>query len=332
MRALALLSSMAVLLGCPSPPRRPPLAPAPPVLDVVERAQLRRLFPLKGNVVPEQAVRLYVDAACAGPVYLQTTGVALREGVQIELVAGVENVFSADAVSSEGGVSGCSNAIVVTWVRPLVPGIPSLTLTPRSPSKATSFLLKGAVNSFARAQLHETDCSTPVLEELDSERFYLNGFTIEVPRDGSRTLAVNSINLDEYSPCAAISAINDSTPPAFQARLASPTPSSNPAAFISFTGERVTHQVFDGLACSGPELLPCSSCDGPAYYFWDGTAGRDHFELFFSADCTGEANWVSGGPLIDGLQTSGLRGFVTVRGIRLDGGVDPCSNAVALIP
>ena len=114
MRSLALLSSLALLLGCPSPPRRPPLSPAPPVLDAVERAQVLRHFLLGGNVVPEHAVRIYVDSACAGPVYLQTTGAALREGVSIELVAGVENVFSADAVSSEGGVSACSNAIVVT--------------------------------------------------------------------------------------------------------------------------------------------------------------------------------------------------------------------------
>ena len=61
-------------------------------------------------------------------------------------------------------------------------------------------------------------------------------------------------------------------------------------------------------------------------------AGRDHFELFFSVDCSGVANWISAGSLIDGLELSGLRGVVTTRGIRLDGGADPCSNAVALSP
>lgn len=260
MRAPLLLLLM--LVGCSAPPRHRPQVPAPPVLDPVERLQRARIFLLRGNVVPDVAVRLYADSACAGPVYLQTTGVALREGVQVELIRGVDNVFSADALSGEGGVSVCSSSIVMNYLPLMPPGEPTVTLTPPSPSAARLFTLTGAIDGFARAQLHLGDCSGVVIAELDPQAFFSPGFVVEAPLNDSRTIGVDAIDDDLRSTCVLVTVTNDLVPPVFQARLASPTPTSNAAGFIVLTGEPVFAFVSDGPDCGGPWASYCAYCTG----------------------------------------------------------------------
>lgn len=260
------------LAGCvPRGPSAPPV-PAPPVLDEAAPEQRRRMFLLRGNVSPEAMVRLFTDSACAGPVFLQMTGEALRQGVQVELIAGTDNVFTADAISAEGGVSVCSAPLSLRYLPAQRPGQPSVRLSPNSPSTVTQFVLKGAIDAFARAQLHEGNCSTPVVSELDAERFFSIGFPVEAPVNGSRTVAVDAVNEDQRSVCVAVTAINDSQAPVFSARLASPTPSSNRWGYVAFTGDRLAQvQVYDGPGCGGNRLQSCANCFGVAVPFTPGT-------------------------------------------------------------
>lgn len=379
MRAAWLL----LLLGCSPPARYPPAVPAPPVLDEAAPVLHRRLFVLRGNVSPDAVVRLYLDSSCAGPVYRQLAGAALQEGVEVELITGVDNVFTADAVSQEGGVSACSRPLSVRYVPAQRPGQPSVSLTPQSPSRSWVFTLRGAIDLFARAQLHEDDCSTPVVRELDAERFFSTGFEVVVKINGARTLAVDAVNGDQRSGCVVVTATNDSLPPVFSARLASPTPTSSQYAWLVLKGERVVASVHYGLNCGGDAFSSCSNCYGNPVFFspfstefsvrgtdeagnstclpgskpwqYDATVpeaqaivllpgnppqaevpvGLEYVELFHSADCSGlrltDYPWAVAW---DGVYLPGSpqTGFVTARGIRPDGGVDPCSNALPLGP
>ncbi len=370
-----------LLAGCAR--RGPPAAPvpAPPVLDTVAPEQHRRMFLLRGNVSPEAVVRLFTDSACAGPVYLRTTGVALREGLEVELIAGTDNVFSADAIGAEGGVSPCSNAVSLKYVPAVRPGQPSVRLTPNSPNSTTQFHVQGAIDSFARAQLHEGNCSSPVLAELDANAFFSPGFPVEAPVNGSRTVAVDAVNEDERSLCVAVTAINDSTPPVVVARLASPTPSSSRSGYVVITGDQLAGaSIYQERCIVGPALFTCGSCGIAMVTFPPGTTdfavlawdqagnsncvpgskpwafdpatpepqpivllpgdppqaevpvGVEWAELFYSADCSGEVMFRQDGwnLAFDGvyLPLRPYTGPVTMHGMRWDGGVDPCSNAL----
>ena len=369
-----------LLVGCAAREPYPPAVPAPPVLDPVAPVQHRRMFKLRGNVAADAAVRLYTDSACAGPVYLQTTGVSLKEGVEVELITGVDNAFSADAVSGEGGVSACSQPLTLQYVPALRPGQPSVSVMPTSPSNATRFTLRGAIDSFARAQLHEGTCSGPVLGELDAAAFFNTGFPVDAPVNGSHTVAVDAVNDDQRSVCVAVTVINDSRPPQFSARLASPTPSSNGLAYVVLSGEPVRADVYEGPSCAGTRLGSC--CSSPIPFFpstttfsvlgsdgagnttcvmgskaWEYDAsvpleqaivllpgnptqvevpvGPWYVEVFFNADCSAPLWWTDLPTELAnrGLYLAGFSpGFVTARGVRADGGVDPCSNAVPVGP
>ena len=371
------------LAGCVPRSPAPPPVPAPPVLDAAAPEQRRRMFLLRGNVSPEAMVRLFTDSACAGPVYLQVTGEALRQGVQVELIAGIDNVFSADAISAQGGVSVCSQPLSVRYAPAQRPGQPSVRLSPNPPSNFTQFVLKGAIDTFARAQLHEGDCSTPVVSELDAASFFSTGFPVEAPLDGSHTVAVDAVNEDQHSVCVAVTAINDSTPPVFTARLASPTPSSGLQGYVVISGDRLAQALFfPGPDCTGQQLQRCSNCYGAVTPFypdttefsvlgWDeaGNAscalgskpwafdptvpeeqpilllpgdppqaevrvGLDSTELFYSADCTGEVMVRQDAPslVFNGLYLPlrPFQGSISMRGVRRDGGLDPCSNPLAV--
>ncbi len=381
MRAALLL----LLVGCSPPARHPPEIPAPPVLDAAAPLQHRRMFSLRGNVSPEALVRLYVDFACAGPVYLRTSGVALREGVEVELIIGVDNVFSAEAVSPEGGVSACSSPLTLRYVPTPAPGLPSVSVTPQSPSKETTFTLRGAIDASARAQLHDDHCGTPVLGELDAAAFFNTGFRVEAPVNGTRIVAVKAIIDEQGSGCVQLRVTNDSLAPEFTVRLASPTPSSNGSAYVILSATDVAGaQVYDGPSCEGTPfsgaLLPCcpsiipfpqttttfsvlgtdvagnASCaTGSKAWQYDAAVpeaqaivllpgappraevpvGPWYVEVFDNADCTAPASWADspGAVAANGLYLSAVTtGFATARGVRADGGLDPCSNAVALGP
>lgn len=262
MRWLTLL----VLMACGRPAPRPPGLPSVPVLDEAAPVQHRRLFTLRGVAADEVVVRVFTDSACAGPVYLQTTGAALREGVKVELVPGVENVFSANAVSARGATSGCSSPLRLRYVEAIRPGRPSVETRPSSPSTATHFAVVGATESFARVRLYEGTCSTSPLAELSAAEFFEPGFPVDVPVNGSRFLALDAVNEDLTSACQTLVLSNDDVPPRFGVRLASPSPSPQQEAYVQFTGDLERIRVYAYPGCIG-ELTSCFGCWYTQLYF-----------------------------------------------------------------
>lgn len=249
-----------VLVACGRPAPRPPGLPPVPVLDEAAPEQHRRLFTLRGVAADDVAVRVFADSACAGPVYLQTTGAALREGVKVELVAGVENVLSANAVSTLGAVSGCSPPLRLRYVEAIRPGRPSVESRPSSPSRATHFAVVGAVERFARVRLFEGSCTTSPLAELSASDFFEPGFPVDVPVNGSRVMAVDAVNEDMASLCVAFVLTNDSVPTHLGVRLASPSPSPQQSAYVQFTGGVEQVRVYERPGCTGRELHSCYRC------------------------------------------------------------------------
>lgn len=389
MRAV-LPALLALLAGCPPAAPRPPGPPAAPVLVGTAEVQRRRLFLLRGAATDEVVVRLFADTACAGPVLLETTGPELREGVTVELVAGADNVFSANAVSSRGLTSDCSAPVPIPYVPSPRPGLPSVSSVPPSPSNALRFSLVGAADLGARVRLHEGSCDAPVLAELSATEFFDPGFTVELAPDSTRFFAVNAANEDVISPCAYATVTNDRTPPLFSLRLGSPTPSPQAKGWLVYRGEVEFARVHLSPDCSGSVVTTCARCVGALVDFppdastdfsvlsWDQAgnstcvqgpepwvhdpsrsedeavvlvpevpmpgeftqptaqvaAGRGMVELFRSADCSGlVALELPAFQLIfNGLSLPGAQdaGFVTARSYKLDGGADPCSNALLL--
>ncbi|MDP1827708.1 MAG: hypothetical protein Q8L48_30830 [Archangium sp.] len=254
------LGLVVVLVACGRPAPRAPGLPSVPVLDEAAPVQHRRVFTLRGVAADEVLVRVFTDSACAGPVYLQTTGAGLREGVKVELVRGLENVLSANAVSALGAVSECSSPLRLRYLAALRPGRPSVESRPRSPSTGTHFVVAGSAEGFARVRLSEGTCTTPPLAELSAAEFFEPGFSIDVPVNGSRVIAVDAVNEDMASPCEVLVLTNDATPPRFEVRLASPSPSPRQQAYVHFTGELGEVRLFESPGCTGPVLTACSSC------------------------------------------------------------------------
>jgi hypothetical protein len=264
MRAALLLL---LLTACPAPLSRPP-APAVPVLVEAPELQRRRVFTLRGSAADDVTVRIFVDTACAGPVYLQTTGAGLVQGVPVELVAGADNVFSVDAVSSRGISSPCSPPLRVRYLPSVPPGRPSLDSRPPSPSRELHFQLVGAADLGTRVQLHAFGgCDNPVLAELSATAFFEVGFPVEVPENGTAFFSVAAVNEDSASTCVSIVLINDRTPPQFLVRLGSPTPSPQREAWLLFSGEgggggrdAVNYELYAGAGCTGELLGSCAGC------------------------------------------------------------------------
>lgn len=250
-----------VLLGACVPQVAPPATPpAAPVLDPGSGEQHRRIFNLRGVVAADATVRVFTDSACAGPVYRQVTGSQLAQGVPVELLAGPENVFAANAVSSLGATSPCSAPVRIHYVPAVRPARPSLASRPDSPSRQTHFAMVGSTDLFARVRLHEGACSGPALAELSGTDFYDVGFGVDVPVNGWKQFAVDAVNEDETSDCAVVSVANDRVAPIFTARLGSPTPSPQQRSWVVIEGETAFFNILEGSDCSGPSLQTCSNC------------------------------------------------------------------------
>ena len=388
----ALPGLLLLLSGCPPPAPPAPSTPAAPVLVDAPGVLRRRLFLLRGAAADDVVVRLYSDSACAGPVNLQTSAASLREGLTVELVAGSDNFFSADAVSSRGVSSRCSAPLRVRYVPALPPGRPSVDSRPPSPSSELQFRVVGAADLGTRVQLHDRSCNERVLAELSATEFFEVGFPVDVPPHGVRMVAVAAVNEDTASECVLLFLSNDSTPPFITVRLGSPTPAPLTHGWLVFTGDAERYRVQAGSDCTGDDLASCTSCtvlpvefpadastrfsvlgmdsagnsrcvpaDEPWVHdpslpeeqavvllpgvFIPGFVPEPRIEvpfarlvvqIFLSDDCSGQV-MQERRPfelIVNGLELPARPdgGFVTARSIRLDGGWDPCSNALFYSP
>ena len=389
-RALAVFAGLA-LAACQRPSVPALAVPAAPVLDAVDGVQHRRLFSLRGVAATEVTVRLFADSACAGPVYLQGTGAELQQGLRVVLIAGVDNYFSANAVSVLGATSACSAPLQLTYVSALRPVRPSVSVQPVSPSQERVFTVSGITDPMTRVQLHESSCLTPVVAELSADGFS-TGFTVEVAPNASFTVALDAVNEDSTSDCVTWVLINDTLPPRTSVMLASPSPSPQLSAYVVLGGEIERTWLFGSLDCGGvmlawgarDSMLTPSFPAGAATAFsvlsadladnmvcvpgdrlWENDPslpeeeavvlipqapvfgsltvpfmqvpmGRLRLQVFLSEDCSGQPLFESSAfpAAIEGLYLHQPldAGFLTARTTRMDGGVDPCSNAVPWQP
>ena len=257
MRWLVLL----LFSGCGPPVRRAPVAPEAPVFDAVSGEQHRRLFNLRGAVATQTTVRVFADTACAGPVYRQVSAADFTQGVPIELLTDIDNVFSANAVSSVGATSACSAPVRLRYVPVPRPGRPSAVSHPDSPSWQTHFMLAGSSDQSASVRLHANSCSNPVLGELSATDFFSPGFPVDVPVNGSRQFAIDALSEDQTSDCEFVRVASDQVPPVFTTRLGSPTPSPQQRGWVVIEGDMSFFSVKASPDCTGPNLTACFNCN-----------------------------------------------------------------------
>lgn len=248
-----------VFAACSAPTPLVPGAPAVPLLEPAAAQVYRRAFTLLGAAPAAAVVRLFVDEACAGPVFLEVSPDALAAGLKLELVEG-DNVFSAHTVSSAGLVSACSTPVRVRFVSLPVPVTPQFTVFPSLYASTRVFTVKGTVGEYVSVvQLHDLDCQQPVLDTLTPERYRDEGFIITFTRDSSRRLALDVLDINgQRSSCAMTFVTSDQTPPErVDLQFRSPTPSNQNSAYLDiYSPDSV--EVRLGPACTGPLGALCS--------------------------------------------------------------------------
>ena len=248
-----------VIAACSAPPPMVPGAPPVPLLEPAAAQVYRRAFTLLGAAPGAAVLRLFVDEACAGPVFLEVSSEALAAGLKLDLVEG-DNVFSAHAVSSAGLVSACSTPVRVRFVSLPVPVTPQFTVFPSETASTRVFTVKGTVGEYVSVvQLHDLDCQQPVLDTLTPERFRDEGFIITFARDGSRRLALDVLDINgQRSSCAMTFVTSDQTPPErVDLQFRSPTPSNQNSAYLEiYSPDSVEIRL--GPECTGPLGALCS--------------------------------------------------------------------------
>jgi hypothetical protein len=213
---------------------------------------------LRGIAPEGTRVRLYFDEACAGPSFDEVSAEALADGIDLALVVGVPNVVTAQAVGPTGLVSSCSEPVRVTVEGVGLTEIPSISVSPSSPSRKTTFVITGVATPGSRVRLHALSCQEEVLAELSAAEYETRGFTVEVGPNTTLWWAVDAIDgFDEVTGCSHLmQTINDSTPPRYaQFRIMSPNPSSRTTAWVRLNGDFTHAQFVLAAACAGaPEL------------------------------------------------------------------------------
>lgn len=259
------LPALVLLLSCARPTGVPEvLVPPPPELAPLPETVSVRSAVLRGEARDAVVVRLYVDDACAGPVWAEQTADTLVVGFGVELVPG-ENVFTARSVSASGGVSGCA-APVRTRLEVLgLPDAPSeLWATPGWTAASLHFTVHGVAPEGTRVRLHGGDaCDGPVVAELSPRAFFEQGFAIDLaPGTVQQWVNLDVVSSAELaSACTRRLLVVDLQPPVLTLTWASPLPSSEPSAWVRVRGDFATATLFEGRDCAGAQLGSCQGGD-----------------------------------------------------------------------
>lgn len=233
--------------------------PVAPEFEAAEPVSLHRKVVLRGHAEDQVVVRLFAAENCLGPTYRQVAATDFASGVEVELVSGQENVFSAHAVSNRGLVSECTASLRIQFPhvsRPEMPVVDREGLRP-SPQK-TRFVVKGKAEEGALVRLHKFWCEEAPLSVLSSPDFENVGFTIDVGVNTEQVFALDAVVADRVSECAGpFFLLNDEIPPSARARLASPSPSLQRSAYIRVDIEVGASVDFfsTGLDCGGERLV-----------------------------------------------------------------------------
>ncbi len=262
-----LLVLAVVLGGCTPPPPPAPAAPEAPVLDLgPEPLVYRRAHRLTGVAPGGTVVRVFVDAACAGPVYLEVTAEGLAGGVEVELLDKAENVFSALAIGPTGLVSSCSAPVQVRLAQLTPPRAPTLMAFPFSSTSSAHFTIKGSAQENTRVRLHSLGmCSAPILAELSAADFEMTGFGVDVPSEGTHSFAADVVDaVNEVSACSAalLLTIDHTSPRWASLALGSPSPSTQTAAYVFIRGDFSRAFFMPTRGCTGPSGPSCDATFG----------------------------------------------------------------------
>jgi hypothetical protein len=254
-----LLLALGLVLGCAPQKPEVPVAPDAPVLSVPATSN-RWKTTLRGVAPEGTRVRLYFDDACAGPSFDEVSVDALANGIDLALVVGVPNVITAQAVGPTGLVSTCSEPVRVTLEGIGLTSTPSISVSPPSPSRKTTFVITGIATPGSRVRLHELSCLGPVVEELTPMEYETRGFTVQIQRNETHGWVVDAIDsFDEVTGCSnSVLTVNDSLAPRYaQFRIMSPNPSTRTLAWVRASGDFTHAQFVLAAACAGaPELVP----------------------------------------------------------------------------
>jgi len=234
---------------------------------------------LRGEADEASVVRLYADRACAGPVYREVSGEALRAGVEVELLPNRPSPFTARAWNLEGQRSDCSNAASITWSPRPPPPVPTLRVDHVFTSRGVVQL--SGVAPLADRVLVTESCGGRAIAELTPDQFAV-GITLALDFLGTTYLFATSVTeVEGRSACSAGVAVTwDRSPPDHGVlRLLSPNPSPEDSFRVAWSGsfEVVRVDLFSGAKCSG--WLE-GSCRGTArecdFIFWAPRPGENH--------------------------------------------------------
>jgi hypothetical protein len=257
---------LVIVLACaPAPEPEPPSAP---VLEGDGALVYDFRWTLKGSAPSDTVVRLHLDDQCRGPSLRDFTSAELADGVALELVGGIPNVFTAMSIDSRGLVSPCSAAVRVSYVRPGLPRFQDVNLRPTPPVRDTHFVIRGTAHDAVTVQLFEgSDCFTAPIAELSPDAFREDGFPIEVEVNTTQAFVLQAINvIGQTSACSGVFyATSDQKPPLLDPKILSPMPSPERSAFIRVTGEGATGTIFDGQDCTGAVLTTCTGYNCSAF-------------------------------------------------------------------
>lgn len=253
-------------LAC-TPAPAPPVPPDAPVLDGDGSLVFLLPWMLKGSAPADSVVRLFLDESCAGPALRDFTAAQVAEGVPVDLVSGIPNVFAAMSIDARGVSSKCSAPIRIDYQRPARPRLLSALLSPMLPTRETHFVIRGTVENGSSVQLFDAySCTGTPISELTVPDFAAVGFSIDVEPNQTRYFAVQAVNvLGEASACSsAFTVTSDHFPPVLQPRILSPYPSPEQSAYVALSYEAAIGTVFLGADCSGTVLATCSGfeCTG----------------------------------------------------------------------
>lgn len=255
------------VLAC-TPAPMPPVPPAAPVLEGDGVLAFDFHWTLKGSAPADTIVRIHLDDACRGPALRDVTSARLSEGVQVDLVSGTANVFSAVSIDAFGVSSACSEPVRVRYERPARPRLQELNLTPALPTRETLFVIRGTAQDAVSVELFEGfSCSGTPIGELSADAFRNLGFSIEVQPNVSRVFVAQALNvLRERSSCSSsVLAVSDQYPPVMQLSILSPKPSPEQKALVAVSYDATFGTTFLGPDCTGPMLGSCSGADCRAF-------------------------------------------------------------------
>jgi hypothetical protein len=226
---------------------------------------------VKGTAEAGSTVRLYTTSSCTGTPAASGTAAAFGStGFSVTVAAGSTTTFRATATDAAGNTSACSTSTLTYTQDSSAPsGVTLTSVTPGSPGKSTTPVVKGTAEAGSTVRLYTTSgCTGTAAATGTAAVFASSGLTVTVAANATTTIRATATDgAGNVSACSSssITYVNDSVAPATvqltSVTPASPTPSTSPV--VRGTAEAgSTVRLWSTANCSG---TPVATGDAAAF-------------------------------------------------------------------